>query len=423
MFVAILLAFQPRPRLGMRLSNPSRSTHRRRGEQSRRYVGLDGLRGFAALAVVFSHLVPLAPSLHVVTREEWHQPLLLAQDWLTYSPVHLWWLGTEAVYLFFVLSGFVLALPLASAAGGQAPGGYWRSYYPSRLIRLYLPIWASLLLALTLVQTISHPENLPPGLPYQADHHTLGAMLWHSLVLFGTGSLNLPLWSLKWELWFSLLLPAYAAAARLIRRPMWTVISLAGCFALIAVGLRSGVGALQFMPVFMLGVVIAFRLDDVRGACAWLTSRVRGVMPVLLALGIVLATARWTVLGLTASEGPLVLVATVWSILGVTVIVLVVLTWEPVAAALSQAPARFLGARSYSLYLVHLPVVTALTAAIGVDRYWLLLPVCLVASLAAAEVFYRLVERPAHLLSRRVRNALRRRPVALADAGSSVGGH
>jgi len=101
--------------------------------QHRRYAALDGLRGFAALAVLFSHLVPLAPSLHVVTREEWHQPLSLPQDWLTYSPLHLWWLGTEAVYLFFVLSGFVLALPFVQAgSGGRTPEGYWRSYYPSR---------------------------------------------------------------------------------------------------------------------------------------------------------------------------------------------------------------------------------------------------------------------------------------------------
>lgn len=412
--VAMLLAVR-RPRLGIRLSTTD-------SRQNRRYVGLDGLRGLAALAVVFSHLVPLAPSLHVVTLEEWHQPLSPAQDWLTYSPVHLWWLGTEAVYLFFVLSGFVLALPFVrTAPSGRTPDGFWRSYYPSRLVRLYLPIWASLLLALVLVQTVGQPENLPPGLPYSADHHTPGAMLWHGLVLFGTGSLNLPLWSLKWELWFSLLLPVYVAAARLVRRPVWTAIVLVACFGLITVGLRSGVGALQFMPVFMLGVVIAFRLDDVRGACAWLGNRVPVAMPALLAVGILLATARWTVLGLTGSEGPPVLVATVWSILGVTLIMVSVLAWKPAAAGLSRRPAQFLGDRSYSLYLVHLPVVTALTAVIGVDRYWLLLPVCLVASFVATEVFYRLVERPAHRLARRIRNATRVRPAALAGAGSESG--
>lgn len=390
-------------------------------KQHRRYVALDGLRGFAALAVLFSHLVPLAPSLHVVTREEWHQPLSLPQDWLTYSPLHLWWLGTKAVYLFFILSGFVLALPFAHAgSGGRTPAGYWRSYYPSRLLRLYLPIWASLLLALVLVQFISHPENLPPGLPYDADHHTVAAMLWHGLALFGTGSLNLPLWSLKWELWFSLLLPAYVAAARLIRRPRWTAIVLVTCFGLITYGLRSGLGVLQFMPVFMIGVVIAFRLDDVRVACTWLAKRVPGAMPALLVVGIMLTTARWSVLGLTASEGPLLLVATVWSILGVTLIVVSALAWEPAAGVLSRRTGRFLGDRSYSLYLVHLPVVTVLTAAIGADRFWLLFPVCLVASFAVTEVFYRLVERPAHHLARRVRSALRPQPeVAQIRSGLS----
>ncbi len=291
------------------------------------------------------------------------------------------------------------------------------------MLRLYLPIWASLLLALVLVQAISYPENLPPGLPYDADHHTLGAMLWHSLALFGSGSLNLPLWSLKWELWFSLLLPVYVAAARLIRRQIWTAVVLVACFGLIAFGLRSGLGVLQFMPVFMIGVVIAFRLDDVRGACGWLARRVPGAMPALLLIGVVLTTARWSVLGLTASEGPLLLVATVWSILGVTLIVVSALAWEPAAAVLSRRTARFLGVRSYSLYLVHLPVVTVLTAVIGADRFWLLFPVCLAASFAATEVFYRLVERPAHHLARRVRSVLRpqRRPTDRTEVDSVSG--
>lgn len=35
--------------------------------------------------------------------------------WLTHTPLYLLWAGPQAVYLFFVLSGFVLALPATAA--------------------------------------------------------------------------------------------------------------------------------------------------------------------------------------------------------------------------------------------------------------------------------------------------------------------
>jgi peptidoglycan/LPS O-acetylase OafA/YrhL len=43
--------------------------------------------------------------------------------------------------VFFVLSGFVLTLPFLSGRP------IWPAYYARRLIRLFLPVWASILLA------------------------------------------------------------------------------------------------------------------------------------------------------------------------------------------------------------------------------------------------------------------------------------
>lgn len=60
--------------------------------------------------------------------------------WLAFTPVHLVWAGTEAVLVFFVLSGFVLAGPLPQRARRDR----WATWYASRLVRLYLPVWASL---------------------------------------------------------------------------------------------------------------------------------------------------------------------------------------------------------------------------------------------------------------------------------------
>lgn len=52
----------------------------------------------------------------------------------------------EAVLIFFVLSGFVLALPATLKAVR------WRVYYVKRLVRLYVPVWGSLVVAVVLAE-------------------------------------------------------------------------------------------------------------------------------------------------------------------------------------------------------------------------------------------------------------------------------
>ena len=69
--------------------------------------------------------------------------------------------------------------------------------------------------------------------------------------------------------------------------------------------------------------------------------------------------------------------------------------------ALSSAPARYLGARSYSVYLLHLPVMQILTWVI-VTHYSLsqnelcitLLATAIPATFLASELLYRIIELP-----------------------------
>ena len=65
--------------------------------------------------------------------------------WVTFTPFHILWAGSEAVAVFFVLSGFVLT----RAAAGTSFS--WRAYYPSRLLRLYLPVAGALVFALVTI--------------------------------------------------------------------------------------------------------------------------------------------------------------------------------------------------------------------------------------------------------------------------------
>jgi peptidoglycan/LPS O-acetylase OafA/YrhL len=67
---------------------------------------------------------------------------------------------------------------------------------------------------------------------------------------------------------------------------------------------------------------------------------------------------------------------------------------------------QWLGRRSFSLYLTHEPVVVALAVGLHLPSIWVLAALALPLSALVAELFYRVVERPAH----RVAQRLGRRP-------------
>ncbi|CAN5298732.1 hypothetical protein BH09ACT1_BH09ACT1_04810 [soil metagenome] len=101
---------------------------------------LDAVRGLAALSVLVFHILSvnssqLALGITLAPVEGW------LANVFTYSPLHVIWLGSEAVWLFFVLSGFVLS------RSASRPSFECNVYFPSRLVRLYLPVFGAILFA------------------------------------------------------------------------------------------------------------------------------------------------------------------------------------------------------------------------------------------------------------------------------------
>ncbi len=80
-----------------------------------RWKGLDGLRGLAAIVVVLHHSLLTSPSLALAYFGGPKAPVGSPSWLLTYTPLHLVWAGPEAVLVFFVLSGFVLTLPVLTS--------------------------------------------------------------------------------------------------------------------------------------------------------------------------------------------------------------------------------------------------------------------------------------------------------------------
>ena len=96
-----------------------------------RYPELDSLRGLAALIVVLHHFV-------LAQGEQFSSAI-------NHTPLVLLTRGHESVLVFFLLSGFVLALPYVR----HRPSSYPR-YLIKRICRIYLPYLAALALAVGL---------------------------------------------------------------------------------------------------------------------------------------------------------------------------------------------------------------------------------------------------------------------------------
>ncbi|MEI6577353.1 MAG: acyltransferase [Bacteroidota bacterium] len=144
---------------------------------------LEALRGFAALYVVFFHVLP--------------------------QSFYLWGInfgilfrfGPESVILFFILSGFVIKYTYEKSRDKT-----FKTYFIRRFLRLYVPLIAIFLLGYVLKcldeGTFTNPELLTLGgnLLMLQDVATQKPN-----VLCGVYLANGPLWSLSYEWWFYML--------------------------------------------------------------------------------------------------------------------------------------------------------------------------------------------------------------------------
>ena len=98
--------------------------------------------------------------------------------------------------------------------------------------------------------------------------------------------------------------------------------------------------------------------------------------------------------------------------LGAAGLVVATLGWRTLASLLESPVAQWLGRTSFSLYLMHVPVLTTLVFALGDALWWVAALVGVPASLLAGWAFHRAVERPSHRLARRTGRAVARRTTA-----------
>jgi peptidoglycan/LPS O-acetylase OafA/YrhL len=344
-----------------------------------RITSLDGLRGVAAVLVVAGH----ARLVIAQTQSAPTGPLRPLSDLLG-----AW--GGHAVWLFFVLSGLVLSRMLIQ----RSDLDYGR-YVLARVARLYIPVIGAVVFAFVMI--LLFPRNGTDIGPWVQSHPRVyepWAVLSDMTLISGTTSNLSPLWSLRWEVLFSLLLVLYVTAAR--RIPWYVTVGLSIVAATIGDVIDSSL--LFYMAMFAIGTGLAYGWDRIsrftlRG---WVSGAAATVLVLVCvaAQGIGQLTPHLPIGTRTATA-----LGTVVSLAALTALI-VIIPMTPVAHAFNSRPIQWLGTISFSLYLVHEPVLLAFVYTSRADPMWVWIGAAV--SLPVAYLFYLLVERHAHRLAKRI---------------------
>jgi peptidoglycan/LPS O-acetylase OafA/YrhL len=351
-----------------------------------RNVGLDGLRGVAALIVVLRHTlnaIPVAPGLLKTLIE---------------SPVAVLLNAQGAVQLFFVLSGFVLASSLDHGRDGPLARRL-PAFFAKRILRIHLPYVAAVLISWLVAFGFIASQRGPTmtGWIAAGTNVQLGfAELLSTLVFPGSALGLVPQgWTLAIEMVYSLALPLFFW----IGRRSW--LALVGLSLLGLYLAPPEYRGLYYAIDFSLGVALYCERQRVS---RWLS----GLWPVsslvLLAIGLFLFAAPmvlgWSVwvpeYGFFVSGGhreEILLMG-----LGSTLLVALAYANPSYASALSWRPFAFLGRISFSLYLLHRGWITFLAPRIDTGTreldVVLLYAGVIALSIASSVVFERLFDRP-----------------------------
>lgn len=211
---------------------------------------MDGLRFMAIAMVVLFHL-----NGYLMAKTSFYEHRLDGPDWLCRSAM----VGFHGVELFFVISGFILALPFATHHLAEAPAVNLRKYYLRRLTRLEPPYFVTIFL-LMFLSAVMHQGSQP------AIYSHLAASLAyvHNLIYGAPSTVIGVAWSLEIEVQFYLLVPVLTLVFA-IRSPVWRRSLLAGA-VLVTVATQSvflrhhpsfALSILGYLQFFLIGFLLA----------------------------------------------------------------------------------------------------------------------------------------------------------------------
>lgn len=338
---------------------------------------LDGLRGFAALIVVFSH---------TSNQGTFFLPFL-----------NLTGIGKSGVFLFFLLSSFLLTLPLLRKGKDIFTFPVMSHYWQRRFFRIY-PLY-TLYLLLGVVSTwflVTFIGKSGRGIPFEL---TWFEFLKHLALLEGKGVG----WSIAVEFKFYFILPILVLVVVYARELGTTV--LVSLFSILMVAsqiispqseaIANDARLLPYMPVFIIGIFIAVLHEHINKSkpnhkvmmtLKWLGFI--GVVGIVIMTPIIFSMLTGDDIPKNYFHKQFIIYSIFWSF-----IILSAVNIDGIIQKLfSIKILRFYGTLSFSLYLFH-PVYISLLMRLNLNSYltaWLVL----IASTITAYISFNLLEGP-----------------------------
>jgi peptidoglycan/LPS O-acetylase OafA/YrhL len=383
-----------------------------------RVVGLDGIRGLAALFVVLNHIFERS----WVGYRAYHAPFWAA--WMLY--------GRFAVIMFIALSGFSLGL-------GPARSG-WRfksiaTYAHRRAWRILPPYWAALGFSLVMTWYVLAQPGWP--VPNGKSVAVYGFLVQdafsqgHHGGFWAAGSPNRAFWSIAIEVQLYFLLPLLLVLVRRVSARAMVALVAA---IVVTIGLLGphvplmNSALVKFTPdlavLFAVGLLAAgiVTAGERTRSQPWAGYALAATVPVI---------ALMVVKGSTWSNLNLFWLDLAWApAIGCLLAAIATSRPRPVVRFLDSRLPRSLGSCSYSLYLTHMPIVIAVSyglvlgrVATGTPTFFVLAAILLPVTVCFARLFAAVFELPfqrhrgwiplRQAMSARLRQ-LRQTPAALA---------
>jgi peptidoglycan/LPS O-acetylase OafA/YrhL len=294
---------------------------------------LDGLRAICALWVLLYHFHPITSGIFT--------PLIFAEY------------GNYAVQIFLVISGFCLAIPIAQR--GEIRGGAW-TFYQRRARRILPPYYFSIIFVLFL----------------EGFHINRSGLITHLLLIQNLSprnffSINPSLWSIALECQIYLLFPWFVLTAQRIGIHV-------ACLSAGAIGI--GLHLLlnktvlwgsytQYWLFFTMGFFAAFvTVSEHPKFVAYRSRPIWGRLSVLCVIGFFVSQSiwhnpQWKLIHMIPNRTHPYLLYGLWISLAAACLLIHVTTRPDshITRWLSWPPLAFCGTFSYSIYLLHQPLV------------------------------------------------------------------
>ncbi|MFJ7728147.1 acyltransferase family protein [Neobacillus sp. NPDC097160] len=369
---------------------------------NRRFEQLDSVRGLAAFTVMFSHFSDVTAT-------------YLFSVIFARSPFKVLINGQSAVLLFFVLSGFVLSLPLLNGRQINYP-----VFVGRRILRIYIPYLVSIILSILLSLILSRGgiDGLSDWFNRTWTSKISISLLFEHLLLIGnihSDAFNNVIWSLVHEMRISLIFPLVFF---IVRKFDWKYSILIGFFLSIFSTLNDNFSfqvsngyyttywdSLHYASMFIIGGVIAKHLKEIIKMYQGLSKLNKWIL-FISAFGFYnYPGIGIRILNIINFPYPARVLMDYIAVIGAVLFIIIAIGSGKVTKLLMLKPINFLGKISYSLYLYHLIVLLSLIYLLyNVVTIEIIFLLTIVVSICISTLAYFIVEEPFIKLGKKIYN-------------------